>query len=297
MNATPTPADRTAATRRPSYRPFAVEVRDIEDLSPTFRRLTLTGPDLHECGNTLLDQRIKMVLADPNPDLLRHDWYTTWRALPDAQRPAMRTYTLAAVDHATGTVALDIACRPAHGPASRFAHQATPGTQFVIIAPDALSPDATTDGIAWRPGTATDIHLVGDETALPAIRNILRTLPPGVTGRVVLDLPHVADAVDLPRPPGVSIDILTRDPRGVGVAAAALLRTPIPAPPRRPLTKRPDDLPWEEADTPDPTTTYAWHAGEATWIAALRRAHRDRGQPPPASSFMGYWRHGQASPG
>ena len=288
--------DPVAAAHRPSYRPFAVEVVSVEDLSPTFRRLTMTGPDLHECGATLLDQRVKLVLTEPRPELLGNDGYAGWRTLPAHRRPAVRTYTLATVDRVAGTAAIDLACRPAHGPASRFAHDAVPGARFVVIAPDALCPDSAVDGIAWHPGAATDVLLVGDETAVPAIRNILRSLPAAATGRVVLDVPNKEDAVDLAPPADVSLDVLERDPRGVGVAAAEILHVaapPVPAPWGR---RGGGPLLWDESETPAEAATCAWFGGEAAWIASLRRASRQHGPAASARSFMGYWRQGRPSP-
>lgn len=297
---------RTSA--RPSYRPFAVEVRAVADLSPTFRRLTLTGPDLAECGDALVDQRVKVVLAEPSADLLGPDWYAAWRGSGEAPPPVMRTYTLSGIDREAGTVDIDFACRPAHGPASRFAQAARPGTRFVLVGPDALSPAAATDGIAWRPGSARQVLLVGDETALPAVRNILRVLPADTFGEVVLDLPSEGDAIDLAGPARVRITVLHRDPRGVGVAAAEVLAPwfdgdcapPETTPPAatRPVPIDPDaDLLWDEADPSAADTSYAWCAGEAGWMTDLRRRHRRRAVPGRAVSVMGYWRSGQVSPG
>ena len=295
----------SAESRRPSYRPFAVEVVRVEDLSPTFRRLTLAGPDLHECGGALLDQRVKLVCGEPAAELVAPQWLTSWRALPEARRPAMRTYTLSAVDPAAGRVSIDLACRPAHGPASRFAQEATPGTRLVLVAPDARSRGSQVDGIAWRPGPARDVLLVGDETALPAVRNILAALPAGTSGQVVLDLPHPDDAVELGIHPGVRLDIVSRDPAGVGVAAddllAAWFARALPAPPGASTPAADgsaEELLWEEAGPGAGTGgTYGWLAGEAGWMASLRR--RDRAHPVPERScgFMGYWRRGQSSQG
>lgn len=293
----------TEAPARPSYRPFAVDVSAVEDVSPTFRRLTFTGPDLVECGGVLLDQRIKVVLAEPTAELLGPDWYAAWRGAAGAVPPVMRTYTLSAIDRERGTVDIDFACRPAHGPASRFAQDARPGSRLLLVAPDALSPAAATDGIAWRPGSARHVLLVGDETALPAIRNILRDLPAATTGEVVLDLPHEGDAVDVVGPDRIRITVVRRDRTGVGVAAREALRpwfgggadvsaaaSGLPQPDA-------EELLWDEADLHAADTSYAWCAGEATWMADLRRQHRQAPRPGRAVSVMGYWRAGQPSPG
>lgn len=313
----------TVASTRPSYRLFAVQVDAVTDLSPSFRRLTLTGPDLHECAETLLDQRVKVVLAELEDELLGADWYAAWRTLPDHRRPAMRTYTLSEVDRAAGRASIDFACRPAHGPASQFAAAAGRGTRFVLVGPDALSVDAATDGVAWHPGDAREVLLAGDETALPAIRNVLTTLAEDTVGHVVLDLPYVADAVDVRAPAGVRIDIVGRGSAGVGAAAEALTAAwsgwrpspvgPAHAPssdrsdaqelgsdagdvPNGPGDVSDDEILWEESAGTG-RGQYLWCAGEASWIARLRGQHRVAGLPRRAGSFMGYWRAGVRSPG
>ncbi len=297
------------APERPSYRPFAVEVVEAIDLSPSFRRLVVAGPDLHECGSSLLDQRVKIVLGQPIPAMLTPDWYLVWRELPAAQRPVVRTFTLSEADPGRGLVSIDIACRPVHGPASEFALNATPGTSFLLIGPDAGSAGGSADGIAWRPGPARHVLLVGDETALPAIRNILRSLPSEVTGQVVLELPHVQDAVDLHVPDGIAVDVVARGASPVGRASRHLLASWFAGPlhaPRQPGQLRepglsesgltaPDQghpLIWEEAQAHPTPGRYAWCAGEAQWVAELRRRERSRTATKRASSFMGYWRAG-----
>jgi len=276
-----------------------VSVAAVTDLSPSFRRLTLTGTDLHECGDAMLDQRIKLVLGEPDPTLLTHEWYDVWRALPNDRRPTVRTYSIAGLDRARSTMDVDVACWPVHGPASRFAAQAVPGDGLIVVAPDAQSPEASSHGIAWRPGAATDVLIVGDETALPAIRNILRALPDRTTGTTILELPHLADAVELTAPPGIELHLVARDGRPVGVAAEQHLSRILPAArrTRKPVAPEPDedDL-WDEIDRGHRRRTYGWFAGEAGWIVSLRR--RARSAPSLAdSNFMGYWKAGKAMEG
>lgn len=290
-----------AAADRPSYRPFAVEVVEAFDLSPSFRRLVIAGPDLHECGSTLLDQRVKMVLGEPIPEMLTPDWYLVWRELPATQRPVVRTFTLSEADPGSGRVSIDIACRPMHGPASQFATEAAPGAPFLLIGPDSRSTAGDTDGIAWRPGRAQQVLLVGDETAQPAIRNILRALPEGVTGQVILELPTVEDAVELTAPAGVVVDVVVRGADPVGLASRHLLAPWFAGPlgqPREPGLPQAEEghpLIWEEAHVHPAPGRYAWCAGEARWIADLRRRERSRTATTRASSFMGYWRSGIAA--
>ncbi|MFS2031498.1 siderophore-interacting protein, partial [Curtobacterium sp. CT11-45] len=80
------------------YRVFSVRVAAVTSLTPHFVRVTLTGDALAEFSSVGLDQRIKIVLPIPGhgftdlPD--GEDWYGAWRALPDAVRNPLRTYTV-----------------------------------------------------------------------------------------------------------------------------------------------------------------------------------------------------------
>lgn len=275
----------SSAGPRPSYRDFAVSVLATQDISPTFRRLTLTGPDLHECGDELLDQRIKLVLVTPEQIGLFADrddregagWYERLCAIPPAQRPTIRTYTLSGVDRRSATVTVDLACRPTHGPASAFAASATGGEPLLILAPDASSPDSSTHGIAWNPGPARDVLLVGDETALPAIRNIVNSLPPDRSGTVVLDLPCPDDAVGLAPRAELEIHVAQRG-QWVGDAAAPFVE---------------QWLAHHEASK----GTYAWVAGEASWVRDLRRQLLGSGAvTKQQASFTGYWKTAKSGP-
>lgn len=287
----------TAKTTRPSYRGFYTEVLGMCDLSQTFRRLTLTGPDLHDFGDTLLDQRIKLILASGAKASVwpLDDAYSYWRSLPDEERPAMRTYTVAGIDRVRRELLVDIACRPVHGPASQFALDARRGDPVVVVGPDARSSEATEDGVAWRPGAARDLVVVGDETALPAIRNILRVLPHESTGLVVLEVPTISDATELAVPRGIELSVVRRHGAPMAAAAArvaALTGGSIPVTPAAADDRA--DLIWDETEGAS-AGRYGWLAGEAGGVMALRRELLERRALTRGSaSFMGYWRRGRA---
>ena len=289
----------TTTATRPSYRGFFTEVADVIDLSQTFRRLVLSGPDLHEFGDAMLDQRIKLILATGRQagQWPMHDAYAHWRSLADHERPAMRTYTVAGIDHRRRELLVDIACRPVHGPASQFAVDARAGDPLVVLGPDVLSDDAAQDGIAWRPAAARELMIVGDETALPAIRNILRQLPDGASGRVVLEVPTVSDATDLATPPGVELCVV-RHCGAPMAAATARLAAVTSVTDQQSLdgarTSDDDDLIWDEVERPT-AARYGWLAGEAGGVMALRRSLLAEGHlVRDSASFMGYWKLGRA---
>ncbi|WP_022909341.1 siderophore-interacting protein [Aestuariimicrobium kwangyangense] len=294
------------------YRTYSTRLAARTRVSSSFVRITLAGDDLGDCSPTLLDQRVKLLFGDEAAlDLMLtsgEDWYAALLAAGD-QRPALRTYTLVAVrpsseDPGTsGEVDIDVAVHPVdehqEAPGMRFALDAPLGARTVLVAGDRTVPGHDTVGVAWRPPVSDEVVLVGDETALPAVLNIVASLPSHTHGRVVLEVPHADDVREVPLPVGVTIEWVVRDrgermPRVFDRAPA----TPDEgssdegASAERPSDDEP--LLWDEAAAGrrPGATRQAWIAGEAGWVRALRAEARAAGVPKDEVSFMGYWRRG-----
>ena len=306
-----------AAPPRPSYRSFRTSVARVEQLSPHFTRVTFAGPELAEFGTAGLDQRVKVVLPLAGrgfadfPD--GENWYREWRDLPAERRNVFRTYTVRAVRPAESEVDIDFALHGDLGPASAWATAAAPGDEVVLIGPDELSPERTV-GIDFRPGAVDTLLLAGDETAAPAICAILEQLPADASGVAIIEVPGPLDRLHVRSPDGVEVRWLAR---GDGVhgerlvpavrewvartcgAVGLLPESPEAAARSLESAERadPEDAPlW---DVPEGRSLdgdwYAWLAGEASVITALRRfLVRDAGLDRRQVAFMGYWRRGRA---
>lgn len=275
------------------YRPFAVRLSARERLSPSFVRITLAGDDLATCGAILLDQRVKLLFGVRevlDAMVAAPDWYPAWLALPDVDRPVLRTYTLSAVRPGTdgsGEVDIDVAIHglDAEGgsPGLRFAVEAPVGTPTVLVAGDATVAGHDTVGVAWHPGGARDVLLVGDETALPAVVNIAATLPADAVGQIILEVPESGDERSFAHPGGVRVTWLARD-RGEqagGVFGQAAGES-----------GEPEELLWDEVAGDG--VRYGWIAGETGWVNRLRAEARAAGVPKGQVAFMGYWKRGAA---
>ncbi|MFJ3820644.1 siderophore-interacting protein [Streptomyces nodosus] len=126
-----------------------------------------------------------------------------------------------------------------------------------------------------RPGRWPVGHLriVADETGLPATANILASLPDGVTGDVVLEIPDDADRQELAAPAGVDVTWLARagheqTPGRLALAAAL------------DLSARPGRSgPW-----------FGFTVGERALASGVRRHWIAGGQPKDRLMFCGYWR-------
>lgn len=242
----PTAAEVSTRTE-PAHRGFAVRLARTERLSPSFLRLTFTGPDLDEFAPRTLDQRIKFVLppacGTPVDVALFDDpdWYATWRSLSDDERPTLRTYTVRAVRPEAKEIDVDVVlhgvtpesaaapdcplrklhacvCADAVGPAVRWCATARQGDGLVIIGPNRRF-EGPASGLEWQPPADADTYLIaGDETAVPAISSIVESLPAGVRAHVYLEVPTAADVQELPAREGVQVTWLPR--RGSATTAA-----------------------------------------------------------------------------
>ncbi|KJL33403.1 siderophore-interacting protein [Microbacterium azadirachtae] len=297
------------------YRTYRTTVARREQLSPSFLRMTLTGPDLVHFGTAGLDQRIKLVLPLPDgsfTDVGQFDesvgmmeWYRRWRELPDEARNPIRTYTIRAVRPETREIDVDFVLHGTEGPASAWASAAGPGAPLVVIGPDARADE--TGGLEWNPGDAGSVLIAGDETAVPAICAIVESLPAHVTGSVYIEVPTEADALPLAAPEGVAVRWLARRSAAHGLRLSAAVHawgetrvaetttSAADAPTGTELADpNEDEVLWEVPEA-SVGSCYAWLAGEASTITALRRhLVRGLGIDRRSVAFMGYWRRGRA---
>ncbi|WP_433383843.1 siderophore-interacting protein [Actinoplanes sp. CA-142083] len=291
------------------FRIFHTTVREVRRLSPSFIRVTFTGDDLDRFADNGFDQRIKLIppLPDCGHDHLPTgpDWYTEWRDLPDERRNPIRTYTVRAVRPELCEVDVDMVLHGVHGPASRWAADAAPGSTACLMGPNA-DHDGEHGGIDFHPPAQTEcILLGGDETAVPAISSILACLPADAVGEALLEVPEAGDELDLQKPDGVRVTWLPRDDAAHGerlipAMRAATRRLLGDASPSEPADLEDIDVDtetlWEvPEDVIDVTRFYAWLAGEAAVIKTLRRhLVAECGVDRRSVAFMGYWRLGKA---
>ena len=295
-------------------------VEGVERVSPTFVRVTFGAESLHDFGTPgrVFDQRIKLIFPGdsgilPDLDGADSDWYQAWLAVPEAQRGAMRTYSISEliVDEGRTRLVIDFVLHiapGASGPASRWANAAQVGDELLILGPRRNRGDW--GGIEYRPGDARTVLLAGDETAAPAIARILEDAERELRGVAFIEVPEGGDILGIDAPEGVEVRWL---PRGrlrhgqalipavleyLGDAVAEVSIVDVDT--EDPLWETPEysGLGEEIADSVSHADRYFWIAGESGVVTTLRRhlvkdLGIDRGQV----AFMGYWRHGVAMRG
>jgi NADPH-dependent ferric siderophore reductase len=227
-------------------------------------RVTFASPDLE--GLTVENPAASVRLLLPSPgaqEVVMPKWNGNEFLLPDGRRPTIRTFTPCRVDPQALELDLNIVI---HGPgvASQWAQAAEPGNPAAISGPGrgyTIDHDAPAFLVA------------GDETAIPAISQLLAALPAETPVQVHIEVAHPDGRLALPDRPQTTVE--WRDlPRGAspGDALVDAVRGADLAP-----------------------GTKVWVAGEAAAVQRIRRhLFEDRGLPRTLVSVRGYWKRGRS---
>lgn len=300
-----------------SYRFFDLTLSRRTQVSPSLVRFTFSGPELGHMATHAPDQRVKLFF--PQSDEARaaldeivalgHAWYDAYRALPEARRAPMRTYTIRALRPERAEVDIEFVLHGDNGPASRWAMRARPGDRLVIIAPDATF-EGEPAGFEWKPPRhLRRLLIVADETALPAAVGILEALdalPTRPRVEALLEVPLSDDVQPikaaarlhwLPRDgqPGCAHgELLARAVRDIDLSEV-IRDLGAERPTASGDTPDLDDAPlWETAELQEHDAFYAWIAAESKAAVAIRRYLTDEcGLPKRNVTCMGYWRLGK----
>ncbi|WP_445010502.1 siderophore-interacting protein [Vreelandella stevensii] len=306
---------------KPNYRLFDITLARRPQVCASLVRFTFTGPEVGRMATYAPDQRVKLFFPtgsgslDPLFEIARleeHDWYGAYRALPDAQRPAARTYTIRALRPEQAEVDVEFVLHGDNGPASRWAMHAQPGDRLAMTAPDA-NAEGPKQGYEWKPPQGVRrILIIADETALPAAAGILETLdglPLKPKVEALLEVPRSDDVQPLPQAAKLRWlprdtehgcqhgELLMRALRDIDLhkEIQALGGTGMPGVTNDEYDDEDGPL-WEPATLDDSAPFYAWIAAETKVAMRLRRyLVNELGLPKQYVTSMGYWRQGKAN--
>ncbi|QKS16715.1 siderophore-interacting protein [Curtobacterium sp. Csp2] len=250
-------------------------VERTERLTPHMVRVHLGGPafadfvaaaDPERLAST--DRYVKLLLPAPSSDLRPpYDLDALRATLPKHELPARRTYTVRAVDHEAGTIAVDFVVHGDEGRAGPWAATARPGDLLALSGP----------GGGYAPSTdpAVTHVLLGDDSALPAIGSALEALPAAATGVALVEVAGPADEQPLAHPAGLDLRWLHRDATGAEPGTLLLAATR-----ELPRASRPVQV---------------FAHGERTAVKAIRRLLQDEwGLEKADLSLSAYWALGRA---
>ena len=243
-----------------------LQVKRITELSPTMRRITLTGDDLPGFYSPAFDDHLKLIVPDAGEEKPRMPTLgEKGMVFPEDQpKPALRDYTPRRYDPDTNELDIDFVLDHA-GPATDWANQAEPGHYIGIAGPRG----------SFIIPPHFDWHLLmGDETALPAIARRLEELPASTQAIVVVKTTTEAGKIELHSQCQAQITWLTQgidDRSGTEALLASV-----------------DDLELPEGEG------FFWAAAEYRDIKALRQAIVDKFAIDKSRiRASSYWQHSQ----
>ncbi|GAA1947664.1 siderophore-interacting protein [Amycolatopsis minnesotensis] len=254
-----------------------VDVVETATVTPRMVRVTLGGDDLAAIDRLEPDQQVKLYfpregqsaprMPEPDGDFAR--WYAAFAAIPEDERPVMRSYTIRRHDRERRMVDIDFVLHgdTVHiGPATRWARTARPGDTIALFGPSSTfaRPVPLLDSVTGKDW----LLLAGDETALPAIGSILEALPAGHRALAFVEVADAGEEQRLPSRGEVTVRWLHRGNAVQGETLVDAVR---------------------EAEFPD-GAAFAWLAAEAGAVRTLRRNLVERGFPKRTIEFTGHWR-------
>ena len=257
----------TSATGRIRREPPAfrrVAVAGVTPLTPRLVRVTVGGPELDGLVIEQPAASVRLLLPAPGSrELVMPAWQGNEFRLPDGSRPPIRTLTPLRLDSTTQELDLEIVVHEG-GAASAWAQAARPGDKAAISGPGRGYPiDAE----------ATGFVLGGDESAIPAITQLLEVLPGDKPVHVIVEAADPAARLELPKHPAATVDwhdLPAGAPPGDTLVAAIT-----------------------EADLAPGTRI--WAAGEAAAMQRIRRHLLDERNLPRSETWIrGYWKSGRA---
>ncbi len=250
--------------RREPPRFRRVVLRRAERLSPRLVRVTFAGAELEGLTVDQPAASVRLLLPSPGAnELAMPAWNGNEFLLPNGQRPAIRTFTPWRVDPEALELDLGIVVHGG-GVASEWANGAGRGDPAALSGPGrgyVIDRDAP------------DYVLAGDETAIPAMSQLLDVLPAERPVRLLVEVAHPEARLALPHRKGAAVEWCERPPAASpGDALIAAVGG---------VELEPE--------------TRVWAAGEAAAVQRIRRhLFEDRGLPRAHVSARGYWKYGRS---
>jgi NADPH-dependent ferric siderophore reductase len=223
------------------------------------QRVVLGGPELDGFTVDGPAASIRVLLPQADGTLEIPEWTGNVFVGRDGERAVIRTFTPLLVDAMRHEVTIDVVLH-GDGPAARWAAAAQIGGEVAISGPGRY--DRVDEG-------ARSYLLGGDETAIPAIGQLLEVLPATTAVDVRIELARPDARLELPEHPRARITWLDAGP--LAPPGGALVTS----------VEQTEELPHA-----------IWLAGEAAAIQRLRRHLFDvRGLSRAGFTARGYWKH------
>jgi NADPH-dependent ferric siderophore reductase len=228
------------------------------------RRIVMGGSELD--GLEIDEPAASVRILFPPPGaaaLVMAAWTGNQFELPNGERAPIRTFTPRHLDDAQRELTIDFVVH-GRGLASDWARTARPGHEVAVSGP--------ARGHVLDTGASAHLF-AGDETAIPAISQLLEVAPVGTPVAVHIEIDHPAARVDVPEHPDADV---TWHVRADGAAPGDGFASAVEA-----IEELPESI---------------WIAGEAAAVQRLRKHLFDeRGLTRATATARGYWKHGRSA--
>ena len=230
-------------------------------MSPRLLRITVGGDALAGFALAEPAASVRLLIPEPGAPLVVPSWNGNEFLLPDGSRPTIRTYTPRRFDADALELDLDVVLHEA-GAVPRWATGAEIGTVAAVSGPGR--------GYAIDPA-ARSFVLAGDESAVPAISQLLEQLPVDAEVLVLLEAADPGARHELPPHPRATVR--WHDAPTGSLPGSAL---------------------FDAVAAADLSDARVWAAGEAAAMQRIRRVLFDeRGITRSAAVVRGYWKTGR----
>lgn len=227
------------------------------------RRFVLGGPALEGLEIDEPAASVRLLLPTADGTLEMPKWSGNQFELADGSRAPIRTFTPRSLDTDALELTLDIVVHD-HGAASDWAAAASVGDEVAVSGPGrGHEIDMTAAGYL----------LAGDETAIPAISQLLEELPSSMSATVIIEIVDRTARLDLPAHDGAEVTWHGL-PDGAEPGAAMV----------------------DAVTSLEEMPPVVWIAGEAAAVQKIRRhLFAERGLSRSAATVRGYWKHGRSA--
>ena len=257
-------SDDSVRTRRPPPPFRRLAVRTVEALTPRMRRVVLAGTELEGFAFDAPAASVRLLLPRSGRDEIEMpSWTGNQFELADGTRAPIRTFTPRELEPDRLELTLDVVVHD-HGAASDWVRSVETGDIVAISGPGRgylIDPEATS------------FLLAGDETAIPAIAQLLENVAHGAAVEVHVEISHSEARVELPDHPGADVHWhVSRAGADPGDAFATAV------------------------EALEPLADALWIAGEAAAVQRVRRhLFEQRAVTRDRVSAHGYWKHGRSA--
>ena len=236
-----------------------------ERITPRLTRLRISGPELATLKIDEPAASVRLLVPAPgDDDLVVPSWDGNEFLRPDGSRPIIRTLTPRGL--ADDTLTLEIVLHEG-GALSDWATSVEGGEHAAI--------SGTGRGYTIDPDAAGFL-LAGDESAIPAISQLLEWIGPEIDVDAIIEIADPEGRAPLP---------------SHARATVSWVELPAGAPPGEALVEAVETL-----DVPDGWRV--WAAGEAAAMFRIRKHLFDTlGLERRHATVRGYWKHGRSGPG